>query len=103
VPRYRFDFLRSEGNVFGTHEIDYDSDADAIAAGHKMNGSPSIGRSFQIWRDRDLIRWHHNVPQSKPAADEVAGTIPRPRHYPNLAALAGVELPSKFAAALSAP
>jgi hypothetical protein len=29
----------------------------------------------------------------------VAGTrIPHPRHYPNLAALAGVELPQKFAA-----
>lgn len=33
----------------------------------------------------------------------VAGTrIPHPRHYPNLAALAGVELPRRFAAALSA-
>ena len=32
-----------------------------------------------------------------------AGTrIPHPRYYPNLAALAGVELPKKFAAALSA-
>jgi CRISPR/Cas system-associated endonuclease Cas1 len=34
----------------------------------------------------------------------VAGTrIPHPRHYPNLAALVGVELPRKFAAALSVP
>jgi hypothetical protein len=34
----------------------------------------------------------------------IAGTrIPHPRHYPNLAALAGIELPGKFAAALSAP
>lgn len=33
----------------------------------------------------------------------VAGTrVPHPRHYPNLAALAGVELPRTFAAALSA-
>ena len=33
----------------------------------------------------------------------VAGTrIPHPRHYPNLAALVGVELPQKFAAAVSA-
>ena len=32
----------------------------------------------------------------------VAGTrIPHPRHYPSLAALVGVELPRKFAAALS--
>jgi hypothetical protein len=32
----------------------------------------------------------------------IAGTfIPHPRHYPNLAALAGIELPGKFAAALS--
>lgn len=32
----------------------------------------------------------------------VAGTrVPHPRHYPNLAALAGVELPTTFAAALS--
>jgi hypothetical protein len=34
----------------------------------------------------------------------VAGKrTPHPRHYPNLAALAGVELPTTFAAALSAP
>jgi hypothetical protein len=34
----------------------------------------------------------------------VAGTrIPHPRHYPSLAALVGVELPGKFAAALSSP
>jgi hypothetical protein len=33
----------------------------------------------------------------------VAGTrIPHPRHYPNLAALVGVELPQKFAAVVSA-
>jgi hypothetical protein len=33
----------------------------------------------------------------------VAATrIPYPRHYPNLAALVGVELPQKFAAVLSA-
>jgi hypothetical protein len=32
----------------------------------------------------------------------VAGTrVPHPRHYPNLAALAGVELPTTFSAALS--
>jgi hypothetical protein len=34
----------------------------------------------------------------------VAGKrTPHPRHYPNLAALVGVELPSEFAAALSIP
>ena len=34
----------------------------------------------------------------------VAGTrIPHPRHYSSLAALVGVELPRKFAAALSSP
>ena len=33
----------------------------------------------------------------------VAGTrIPHPRHYPNLAALVGVELPQKFVAVVSA-
>ena len=33
-----------------------------------------------------------------------AGTrIPHPRHYPDLAALVGVELPREFAAALSSP
>jgi len=33
----------------------------------------------------------------------IAGTrIPHPRHYPNLVVLAGVELPRKFAPALSA-
>jgi len=34
----------------------------------------------------------------------IAGTqVPHPRHYPNLAALAGVALPGKFAAALAGP
>jgi hypothetical protein len=34
----------------------------------------------------------------------IAGTlIPHPRHYPNLAALVGIELPGKFATALSRP
>jgi CRISPR-associated endonuclease Cas1 len=71
--------------------------------------------------DRDALRsWYQKELQprlSKMSASEIvqgaamgrtyayhviAGTrIPHPRHYPNLAALAGLELPRKFAAALS--
>jgi hypothetical protein len=61
MPQYRFDFLRSAGDVFATHEIDYDSDEAAIAAGHAINGSPSIGSCFQVWRGGDIIHWHYNV------------------------------------------
>jgi hypothetical protein len=70
MPRYRFDFLRSEGGVLATHEIDYDSDEAAIAAGHTINGSPPIGGGFQVWRDGELIHQHRNTPQSAPGADE---------------------------------
>jgi hypothetical protein len=71
--------------------------------------------------DRDALRsWYqkHLQPRlSKPRASEIvrgaamgrtyayhiiAGTrTPHPRHYPNLAALVGLRLPQKFAAALS--
>jgi hypothetical protein len=60
--------------MFATHEIDYDSDGAAIAAGHTINGSPPVGCSFQVWRDGDLIHWHHNAPQSLADADKAPGT-----------------------------
>jgi hypothetical protein len=67
MRRYRFDFLRSGGDVFATHEIDYDSDEAAIAAGHAINGCPPIGSGFQVWRDGELIYRHCNAP---PGGDE---------------------------------
>jgi hypothetical protein len=70
MPRYRFDFLRPEGDIFAAHEIDYVSDEAAIIAGHTINGSPPIGCSFQIWRADSLIHWHYNVPLSSGGADE---------------------------------
>ena len=60
MSRYRFDFLRSEGDVFATHEIDYDSDEAAIVGGHSINGSPPIGCCFQVWRDDQVVHWHYN-------------------------------------------
>ena len=62
MPAYRFDFLRSEGDVFATHEIDYNSDEAAIAAGHAINVSPPIGAGFLVWRDGQLIHRHYNAP-----------------------------------------
>ena len=59
MSRYRFDFQRSEGDVFATHEIDHDSDEAAIVAGHTINGS-AIGCSFLVWRDGNLIHRHYN-------------------------------------------
>ena len=74
MPRYRFDFLRSQGDVFATHEIDYDSDEAAIVAAHTINGSPPIGASFRVWRDGNLVHCHHNAPRSSPAADDLPET-----------------------------
>jgi hypothetical protein len=79
MSRYRFDFLCAEGDVFATHEIDYDNDEAATAAGHTINGSPPIGDSFQVWRYGDLIHWHHNVPESALGAEESVGPTASPR------------------------
>jgi hypothetical protein len=62
MPRYRFDFLAASGATFAMHEIDYADDQAAIVAGHEINGSPSIGACFKIWRDDRLIYHHRNEP-----------------------------------------
>lgn len=60
MPQYRFDFLGADGEVFATHEIDYDTDEAAIAGGHLINGDPPIGCCYQVWRGGQLIDWHRN-------------------------------------------
>jgi hypothetical protein len=57
---YRIDFLHESGQVFATHEIDYADDWAAIASAHLINGFPSIGAGFQVWRGDRLIYHHHN-------------------------------------------
>jgi len=61
---YRFDFLRANGDVFATHEIDYPDDKTAIAAGHRINAPNAIGYCFKVWRDGQLLHHHHNEPPS---------------------------------------
>jgi hypothetical protein len=60
MHRYRFDFLRSDGGVFATHEIDYATDRAAIAGGHLINSPTPIGRSFTVWREDELNHHHEN-------------------------------------------
>jgi CRISPR-associated endonuclease Cas1 len=74
------------------------SDRDALRSWYRTELQPRLSkmRASEIVRGAAMGRTY--------AYHIVAGTrIPHPRHYPNLAALAGVELPRKFAAALSAP
>jgi len=52
-------------------------------------------RPVEIQRSLDMSR--------SLARHIIAGEFPHPRHLPALAKLAGVELPRKFTAALSAP
>jgi len=69
MNRYRFVFFRDAGDLIAAHEIDYASDKAAIAGGHLINGSPPIGCCFHVWRDRELIHRHYNVPHCSPGAD----------------------------------
>jgi hypothetical protein len=71
MPRYRFDFLLPTGDLLATHEIDYANDQAAVAGGHLINGCPTIGHCFQVWRDSALIHWHYNVPAT-PQPDETS-------------------------------
>jgi hypothetical protein len=73
-------------------------DRDALRSWYQKELQPRLLKmsASEIVRGAAMGRIH--------AYHIIAGTrIPHPRHYPNLAALAGVELPRKFAAALSVP
>jgi CRISPR-associated endonuclease Cas1 len=116
AENYRWAMGTRRPIVAATTRASYDRHREATLSGQRAADrlAPS---------DRDALRrWYQSELQprlSKLSASEivrgaamgrtyayhiVAGTrIPHPRHYPNLAALAGVELPRKFAAALSAP
>src|SRR5262249_34459213 len=62
MPRYRFDFLRSEGALFAAHEIDYPDDQSAIRAALSINEPSPIGDCFEVWRDGHLLYCHRNEP-----------------------------------------
>jgi len=61
MVQYRFDFLDSDGVVFATHEIAHCCDRAAIHAGQSINGFPTIGAGFRIWRGGHLVFWQHNM------------------------------------------
>jgi CRISPR-associated endonuclease Cas1 len=74
------------------------SDRDTLRRWYQTELPPRLSkmRASEIVRGAAMGRTY--------AYDIIAGTCtPHPRHYPNLAALVGVELPSKFTAALAAP
>ena len=101
--------------VAATTRASYDRHREATLAGQRAADMLSAS-------ERDALRrWYQSELQprlSKIRASEIvrtaamgrtyayhiiAGTrIPHPRHYPNLAALAGIELPGKLATTLSA-
>ena len=62
MPRYRLDYLHPDGVLLAMHEIDYDCDELAIRAAHAINGFPPIAASFQVWREGQLLHWHHDKP-----------------------------------------
>jgi hypothetical protein len=60
---YRIEFFDETGRVFAMHEIDYGDDRAAIAGGHEINGSPTIGAGFRIWQGGRLVHHHSNEPE----------------------------------------
>ena len=66
--RYRIDFLHTNGDVFAMHEIDYADDRAAIAGAHLINGFPTIGAAFKVWREDCLVYHHCNEPVLKLSA-----------------------------------
>lgn len=65
---YRIEFLHANGDVFAMHEIGYADDQAAIMGAHEINGSPTIGACFKVWREDHLICHHHNEPGLKLSA-----------------------------------
>jgi hypothetical protein len=61
--QYRIDFLGDTGDVLAMHEIDYSDDRAAIASAHLINGFPSIGAGFKVWRGDRLVYHHNNGPE----------------------------------------
>jgi hypothetical protein len=66
MPRYRIEFLHTGGEVFATHDIDYDDDGAAIAGGRAINGDPPIGHCFKVWQDGRLVGHHSNAGRPPP-------------------------------------
>lgn len=63
MQRYRIEFLNAASDVFAMHELYYTDDQAAIAGGHRINGSPPVGASFNVWRDDCLVHHHSNKPE----------------------------------------
>jgi hypothetical protein len=64
MPRYRIDITFAESDRLAMHEVDYDDDQAAIQGGHAINGFPTIGAGFRVWRDDELVYWHANGPHA---------------------------------------
>jgi CRISPR-associated endonuclease Cas1 len=92
----------------------YDQHREATIAGQRAAAalSASDREGLRHWYEKELQPQLSKMTASKIMQSAamgrtyanyiIAGTqVPHPRHYPNLAALAGVELPGKFAAALA--
>jgi hypothetical protein len=116
AENYRWAMGKRRPIVAAITRASYDRHREATLAGQQA------ARMLPASEREALRRWYQKELQprlSKMSANEImqstamgrtyayhiiAGTrTPHPRHYPNLATLAGVDLPSKFAAALSAP
>jgi hypothetical protein len=57
---YRIDFFGEDDEIFAMHELDYESDRRAIAGAYEINGDPTIGHGFRVWRDGVLVHSHCN-------------------------------------------
>jgi CRISPR-associated endonuclease Cas1 len=116
AENYRWAIGTRRPVVAATTRASYDRHREATLAGQRAADklSASDRAALRQWYEMEL------QPQlSKMRASEIvrgaamgrtyayhviaATRIPHPRHYPNLATLAGVELPREFAAALSLP
>ena len=93
----------------------YDQHREATLAGQRAADmlSPSERAVLRHWYETELQPRLSKLPAREIVQGAamgrtyayaiIAGTrIPHPRHYPNLAALAGIELPGKLATTLSA-
>ena len=116
AENYRWAMGKRRPIVAAITRASYDQHREATLAGQRAADmlSPSERAVLRHWYETELQPRLSKLPAREIVQGAamgrtyayaiIAGTlIPHPRHYPNLAALAGIELPGKFAAVLSAP
>jgi len=114
AENYRWAMGKRRPVVAAITRASYDQHREATLAGQQAADmlSPSERAVLRRWYETELQPRLSKLPAREIVQGAamgrtyayalIAGTlIPHPRHYPNLAALAGIELPVKFAAALS--